>query len=91
MVSEPAELRQALILTHRRNDLKLGLIDRRLIEKYTNMRDPDPDPDPDHDHTSLWTPPRLKQLLGRIHLRSSSIRRVPIAIPLTDVRTSIKQ
>jgi len=29
-----AELRQALILTHRRNDLKLGLNDRRLIEKY---------------------------------------------------------
>jgi len=29
-----AELRQAPILTHRRNDLKPGLNDRRLIEKY---------------------------------------------------------
>jgi len=27
--------------------MKLGLIDRRVIEKYTNIRDPDPDLDLD--------------------------------------------
>jgi len=35
--------------TAHRNDLKPGLNDRRLIEKYTNMRHPSPNPDPNPD------------------------------------------